>query len=295
MPHDRISGEDDVFDVTSKELQSREHSTIDRYRTAVTVTSTTASTKTVQFSGLEDWEHFIQGADNPIEPGDKLIISGTDLGDGDGTYTIAIVPTKDSVTVVEDIEDDTGGAGDFIHRMGAKRAGYYNPAIPGNNVYEAISTSSQASPSSTGFLFVNGSPSDVLKPLGEAANSYKPRRRKFLSGIAFMFEKAGAVEEDYRARVFRWDPALNEGAGGAELIYRLIITAKIVGMYEADEYIPYTPGAVVIDPALNHRMFYRIDVKDNPGDPDDEDYTTGSSPGNQIAQITLVVEEDFIA
>jgi hypothetical protein len=87
------------------------------YRTGNTVTSTTSGTKVILFPGSVS---LIYG-DDPVEVGDKVVLTGT--SGANGTYTVANVLTDQSLDVVEAIATSTGGTAAFRNKSGALRVG----------------------------------------------------------------------------------------------------------------------------------------------------------------------------
>ena len=89
-----------------------------------TVVSTTSGTKVVVVSLPVDGEGLLTSKDHPVEPGDKVTITGTSGGLGDGTFTIASITSDTIFVVVEAIGTSTGGSVDFKYVPGAKRTGF---------------------------------------------------------------------------------------------------------------------------------------------------------------------------
>jgi len=87
------------------------------YRSGDSVTSTTSGTKVILFPGTVN---LIYG-DDPVEVGDKVVLTGTSAADG--TYTVATVLTDQTLDVVEAIATSTGGTAAFRHKSGALRVG----------------------------------------------------------------------------------------------------------------------------------------------------------------------------
>jgi len=99
------------------------------YNTGVSVVSTTASTKEVLFTGTN--LYLIRDKDARAESGDKIVLSGTT--GADGTYTIDEVLTDTKVTVVESINDSTGGTASFRYPPGASKVGVDPSSIAGTS------------------------------------------------------------------------------------------------------------------------------------------------------------------
>jgi hypothetical protein len=107
-----------------------------------TVVSTTSGTKTVVINLPSDGEGVLYGRDHPAQAGDFVVITGTSGALGDGTFTIASVPTDTSFVVVETIGTSTGGSVDFYYQSGAKKIGLSNTGmthVTTSNVQDAIS------------------------------------------------------------------------------------------------------------------------------------------------------------
>lgn len=92
------------------------------YRSGVSVTSTTSSTKRVVISGYDPTGVAVGSRETPAEVGDLIVLTGT-TGGADGTYTIADVVSSTEVDVVEAIVDSTGGTAAFHHPPGARKVG----------------------------------------------------------------------------------------------------------------------------------------------------------------------------
>lgn len=88
----------------------------DAYKTGVTVSTVTASTKRVVISGF----NLLTERDTPVEPGDKVVIAGNAAA---GTYTVAVVVSATSFDVVETIVDAVGGTVAFRYAAGAESVG----------------------------------------------------------------------------------------------------------------------------------------------------------------------------
>jgi len=86
------------------------------FRSGDTVVSTVSATKTINLSGT-----LLINGDEPVEPNNKVVLTGTT--GADGIYTVATVPSDTSVTVVESINDSTGGAAAFMFPSGATQIG----------------------------------------------------------------------------------------------------------------------------------------------------------------------------
>ena len=87
-----------------------------------TVTSTTSGTKTVVVPVDSGGEGLLD-PDHTVKAGDKAIISGTSGGAGDGTFTVATVPSETTFTIVESIGTSTGGSVTFQHKSGSLNVG----------------------------------------------------------------------------------------------------------------------------------------------------------------------------
>jgi hypothetical protein len=86
-----------------------------------TVVSTTSGTQTVVINLPSNGEGILNGRDNPANPGDYVVLSGT--SGADGTYTIATVVSDTSFTVVGTINTSTGGSVNFEYPPGASKIG----------------------------------------------------------------------------------------------------------------------------------------------------------------------------
>jgi hypothetical protein len=84
-------------------------------KTGVAVVTVVGATKTVSISG---WS--LRDPDNPVETGDKAVISGNAAA---GTYTVASIVNNETFTVVESIVDATGGTVEFRYPPGAIKVG----------------------------------------------------------------------------------------------------------------------------------------------------------------------------
>lgn len=118
----------DVDIVDSRELLS---DGTDAYQSSVSVTSVTASTKTVVVSGGMVYN------DNPVESGDLVTIAGNAAA---GDYTVDAVTDDTTFTVVESTTDATGGTATFNHPPGATKVGVddTNLELPASTVQEAL-------------------------------------------------------------------------------------------------------------------------------------------------------------
>lgn len=87
------------------------------YRSGDSLVSTTAGTQTITFSSSV---HLLYG-DDPIEAGDKVVLTGTTAADG--TYIVSTIVDDQNLTVVSAILDSTGGTASFYHKVGATRVG----------------------------------------------------------------------------------------------------------------------------------------------------------------------------
>jgi hypothetical protein len=90
----------------------------------ITVVSTNSGTSTVTVNLASDGEGILTSKDHPVESGDKVDISGTSGGLGDGTFTVATVLTDLTFTVVEAIGTSTGGSANFRYPPGAQEIGF---------------------------------------------------------------------------------------------------------------------------------------------------------------------------
>jgi hypothetical protein len=90
----------------------------------VTVVSTTSGTQTVVVNIASDGEGILFGRDHEVVPGDIVVLSGTSGGAGDGTYTVATVPTNTSLTVTGAIGTSTGGNATFYYTSGSTNVGF---------------------------------------------------------------------------------------------------------------------------------------------------------------------------
>jgi len=88
------------------------------YISGVTITSTTSSTKEVVVVGLDLFRD-----DEKLEAGDKVVITGTSGGLGDGTFTVNSILAIDTFDVVEVIGDSTGGSFNSFYKSGASSIG----------------------------------------------------------------------------------------------------------------------------------------------------------------------------
>lgn len=90
----------------------------------ITVVSTAAGGSLVTVNLASDGEGILTSKDHPVEAGDKVDISGTSGGLGDGTFTVASVLTDLTFTVVEAIGTSTGGSASFRYPPGAQEIGF---------------------------------------------------------------------------------------------------------------------------------------------------------------------------
>lgn len=97
---------------------------------SATAVSTTGGTKVVVIALPADGEGIITGRDHPAEAGDKVLLSGTSGGLGDGLFTIATVLTDLTFSVVEAIGTSVGGSASFRYPAGAKKVGFDPAGTP---------------------------------------------------------------------------------------------------------------------------------------------------------------------
>jgi hypothetical protein len=147
------------------------------WKSNVVVLSTTNSNKRVVVSG-----YFTGDYDDPLAPGDVVIISGS--SGGDGTYDVAVIVNSASFDVVQAIPNSTGGLATFKFPPGASQVGY-NPAgtsLTATNLQAAVtqlalSAGPSSSLSNVDFLLENEPPTPN--------NVYEPTR----SGLTVTQEK----------------------------------------------------------------------------------------------------------
>src|ERR1700687_1179323 len=84
----------------------------------VSITATTCGTKTVIISLAGDGEGILYSKDHPVAINDKVVITATSGGLGNGTFTVATVVSDTSFTVVETIGTSTGGSASFKYLPG---------------------------------------------------------------------------------------------------------------------------------------------------------------------------------
>ena|SRR5271165_3341345 len=95
------------------------------YLPQIASVSTTSSSKTIVISPIPDGEGLTLPAfDHPAKVGDIAHITGS--SGADGYYTINHIVNDTTFTVVESINDSTGGHVDFIYPVGAGLVGF-NP------------------------------------------------------------------------------------------------------------------------------------------------------------------------
>lgn len=130
-------------DVTDAEFLDAEELQSDSTFVYLTTTlvSTTSGTKVVVINLPADGEGILYGRDHPAQTDDFVVITGTSGGLGDGTYTINVVLSDTSFSVLETIATSTGGSVDFHYKSGATRIGL-DPngltVVTSNNVQDAI-------------------------------------------------------------------------------------------------------------------------------------------------------------
>lgn len=89
----------------------------------ITVTST-ANPVTVNVNLASDGEGILTSRDHPVQVGDKVDITGTSGGAGDGIFTVASLVTDLQFTTVETIANSTGGSASFRYLSGASNIGF---------------------------------------------------------------------------------------------------------------------------------------------------------------------------
>jgi hypothetical protein len=127
--------DDDFFD--AYELASDGYSP---YLTT-TVVSTNSGTQVVTINLPSDGEGLITGLDHPAQSRDRIRLTGTSGGAADGYYTINLVLTEVTFSVLEPIASSTGGTIQFIYPSGASRIGFDPIGVPhttAHNVQDAI-------------------------------------------------------------------------------------------------------------------------------------------------------------
>jgi len=106
-----------------------------------TVVSTTSGTKVVVINLPADGEGILLGRDHPAESGDFVVITGTSGGLGNGKFTVDVVLSDTSFSVLGGIGTSTGGSISFHYRSGAERIGLDATGlthVTSNNVQGAI-------------------------------------------------------------------------------------------------------------------------------------------------------------
>ena len=112
-------------DVTDNEFLDQEELESDGtfvYLTS-TVVSTTAGTNVVVIDLPADGIGIFTGRDHPVETGDIAVLAGTSGGLADGSFTVDVVLSDTSFSVVENLSASTGGTVEFYYRAGAARIG----------------------------------------------------------------------------------------------------------------------------------------------------------------------------
>ena len=93
------------------------------YLPSISVISTTNSSKTVVISPIPDGEGLtLPSFDHPVKSGDITYINGS--SGADGYYTIDIILSDTSFTVIDTIVDSIGGTVDFMYPVGAGLVGF---------------------------------------------------------------------------------------------------------------------------------------------------------------------------
>lgn len=162
-------------DVTDNEFLDQEELESDSTFVYLTTTlvSTTSGTNVVVINLPSDGEGILFGRDHPAEPGDFVVITGTSGGLGDGTFTIDVVLTDTSFSVLGLIATSTGGSIDFHYRAGAERIGL-DPTglthVTSNNVQDAI----EELDASVGAVGVSESDHEILRQLIHLADEGGP-------------------------------------------------------------------------------------------------------------------------
>ena len=86
--------------------------------TAETVVSTTSGTKVIELSGVD-----LLRDDERLQAGDRVVLTGTSGGAGDGTFTVSMILTITTFNVVEAIGTSTGGTANATHPVGGGLVG----------------------------------------------------------------------------------------------------------------------------------------------------------------------------
>jgi starvation-inducible outer membrane lipoprotein len=106
----------DIIDADIVDAQELAATGATSYRSD-TVVSTVSATKIVTLTTTFG----ILYHDDPVEPGDKVVLTGT--SGADGTYTVFSVLSANTFDVVETIANSTGGTAAFLYKAGAERIG----------------------------------------------------------------------------------------------------------------------------------------------------------------------------
>jgi hypothetical protein len=88
-----------------------------------TAVSTTSGTRIVVVDLPADGQGILLGRDHPAQTGDFVTITGTSGGLGNGTFSIDVVLTDNSFSVLGSIGTSAGGSIDFHYRAGAELIG----------------------------------------------------------------------------------------------------------------------------------------------------------------------------
>jgi len=83
------------------------------------IVGTTSSTKNIEITGFRTFD-----IDHPIESGDRVRLLNTSAGAADGYYIVNLIVDDYNFTVVENINDSTGGDGYFMFIPGAQKVGF---------------------------------------------------------------------------------------------------------------------------------------------------------------------------
>jgi hypothetical protein len=275
------NSEDDARSVSRAELASSENNPIDRYLTAITVVSTTASTRAIDFSGSN--LYLENDIDDPVQVGDKIDITGTSGGAADGRFTVESITDDDTLVVVETIADSTGGAADFIHQSGCARVGYTG-AIPNQtDVCGAVDSAYVNGATSIPPMYISDSPSSAPTPFGYRDKAYGPPKLVRIAGLFLYTLKTGGGAKTMRARIFKWDGTL----GTSILLFK--VEVNITGAdddFDLSRTLLASPGDDVIDATLGDRVYGRIDDGTGPDNVDN----SGAQPDPKFAQINYIPE-----
>jgi len=83
------------------------------------IVATTAGSKNVEITGFR-----LSDVDHPVEAGDRVRLINTSGGSADGYYIISAIINDSNFTVVESINNSTGGDGYFMYISGAAKVGF---------------------------------------------------------------------------------------------------------------------------------------------------------------------------